>query len=320
MIMKAVIIDNFGGVDQLHLKTDIPTPTPGDTECLIQVNYAGVNPVDYKIRQGAFRDSYPYKFPLILGWDCSGVVRAVGKNVKNFKPGDEVFAYCRKPQIQWGTYAEYITFDAANVSLKPSKLSFAEAAAIPLAALTAWQTIIDFAGVKAGQWVLIHAGAGGVGGFAIQFAHNAGAKVITTASEANHAYVKSLGADYTIDYHKNNVAQKVREICPQGVDVVLDTVGHDTLKESIGMLKPTGCLVSIVERNFQAFKLPATLKSGFVFVQPDGRELSQIAKMIQEGKVQAPKIHEFSLKEVAKAHEQSQSHHTCGKNVLKVRD
>lgn len=315
--MKAIVIDSFGGVEKLHLK-DVPTPTPADNEVLIQVHYAGVNPVDWKIREGALQGAYPQSFPMILGWDCSGTIKAVGKNVRNFKPGDEVFAYCRKPQIQWGTYAEYISFDASNVALKPKNINFAEAAAIPLACLTAWQAIFDFANLKKGQTILIHAGAGGVGGFAIQLAHNAGAKVITTASESNHPYVKKLGADFAIDYNKQNFVEKVREFAPQGVDVVFDTIGGKTLKDSIGLLKTGGALVTIIDRNVQSLKLPPTIKAGYVFVQPDGKELTQISNLIKDGKLKAPQIEELPLRDAAKAHEKSQGGHTRGKTVLKV--
>jgi len=298
--MKAMVIDSFGGVEKLHLK-EVPTPSPADNEVLIQVLYAAVNPVDWKIREGAFEGAIPHKFPVILGWDCSGIIKATGKNVHNLKPGDEVFAYCRKPQIQWGTYAEYVTCEAANVALKPKNLNFAEAAAIPLACLTAWQSIFDFANLKKGQTILIHAGAGGVGGFAVQLAHNAGAKVITTASQSNHPYVKKLGADYAIDYTHDNVLEKVREIAPQGVDVVFDTVGGKTLKDSIGLLKTGGCLVTIADRNIQTYKLPPTIKAGFVFVQPDGKQLTQISNLLKEGKLKAPQIEELPLKDVAQA-------------------
>src|ERR1700733_2368139 len=190
--MKAMVIEKFGHEEQLHLG-DIPTPLPSDNEVQIQVLYSAVNPVDWKIREGLMKNFLPHEFPLILGWDAAGIVKAIGKNVKKFKVGDEVFAYCRKPIVKWGTYAEYVCFDADNIALKPNNINFAEAAAIPLAGLTAWQALFDFAKLKKGESILIHGGAGGVGSFAIQFAKHAGAKVITTASKQNHDYVKKLG-------------------------------------------------------------------------------------------------------------------------------
>ncbi len=315
--MKAVVIDSFGGVDKLHLK-EVPTPTPSDTEVLIQVYNAGVNPVDWKIREGAYKDAMPHGYPLILGWDCSGVVKSIGKNVHGYKPGDEVFAYCRKPLIQWGTYAEYVTIDAGVIANKPKNISFAEAAAIPLSSLTAWQSIFDFANLQKGQTILIHAGAGGVGNFAIQFARNIGAIVITTASETNHPYVRKLGAQYTIDYTKENFVERVREIIPSGVDVVFDTVGGKTTKESVAVIRPGGVLVTILDRNIQGLKVPPTIKTGFVMVHPDGKQLSAIAHLIKEGRVKSPQIKELPLKDVAVAHEESQNGHIRGKIVLRV--
>lgn len=317
MDMKAMVIESFGGVDELKL-VDIPTPQPKDNEVLIQVEYAAVNPVDWKIREGLLKSRIPHEFPLIPGWDASGTIVSIGKNVRNFKVGDQVFAYCRKPIIKEGTYAEFICFDASQVSKKPSNISFAQAAAIPLAALTAWQALFDFAHLQKGQTILIHAGSGGVGSFAIQFAKTNGARVLTTCSQANHDYVKRLGADLCIDYHKDNFVDKVQQLAGGKIDVVLDTVGGKTLKDSIALVKPGGCLVSITEPLAPEVCEKNKIKAGFIFVRPDGQELNQISKLIEEGKVQVPEIQELNLKDAGKAQEMSRQGHTRGKIVLKI--
>lgn len=315
--MKAMVIDSFGGVDMLKM-ADVDMPKPKDNEVLIQIEYTAVNPVDWKIREGLLKSRMPHEFPLILGWDASGIIRETGKNVRNLKVGDEVFAYCRKPIIKEGTYAEFICFDAAHVARKPKNINFAQAAAIPLVALTAWQALFDFAGLKKDQSILIHAGSGGVGSFAIQFAKHIGAKVFTTCSESNHAYVKKLGADFCIDYKKENFVQKVQELASGKIDVVFDTIGGKTLRESLDILKPGGCIVSIVEQIGGELASKNKIRAGYVFVRPDGQQLEEIARLIDQGKIQAPDIQEMGLNEAAKAQEKSKEGHTKGKIVLKV--
>ena len=314
--MKAMVIESFGGADQLKF-ADISVPQPKDTEVLIAIQYAAVNPVDWKIREGMFKSNMPHEFPLILGWDASGIIESVGKNVRNFKEGDKVFAYCRKPTVKEGTYAEYITCDASHVAKMPSNINFAQAAAIPLAALTAWQALFDFAKIQKGQSALIHAGAGGVGGFAIQFAKYMNNTVFTTCSEANHAYVKTLGANHIIDYTKKNFVNEVERTIGQ-LDIVFDTVGGKTLRESVILVKPKGSLVSIVEQIGPDITKDADIHAGFVFVRPDGKQLEEIAKLIEQGKVLPPEIQEMNLKQAAEAQEKSKLGHTRGKIVLKV--
>lgn len=316
--MKAVVIESFGGTETLQLK-DVPKPVPLDHEVLIQVEYAAVNPVDWKIREGYLKSRLPHEFPLIPGWDASGKIVAMGKNVHNFKVGDEVYAYCRKPTIKDGTYAEFITFDADNVARKPKNISLAEAAAFPLTVLTAWQALFDVAHIKKGQSVLIHAGAGGVGGFAIQLAKHTGADVWTTCSPQNKEYVKKLGADHVIDYTKASFADQLKKENPDGFDMVLDTVGGTTLKDSIPLVKKQGYIVSIVEVLPPEIGKQNNIHIGFVFVRPNGHQLADIAKLIEQEKIQVPQIHEMNLKDVAKAHDQSKTGHTRGKIVLKIK-
>lgn len=316
--MKAMVIEKFGDEKLLHFE-EIPTPSPTENEVQIQVLYTSVNPVDWKIREGLMKNFLPHEFPLILGWDAAGIIKAVGKQVKKFKIGDEVYAYCRKPLVKWGTYAEYICFEADNIALKPKNLSFAQAAAIPLAGLTAWQALFDFAKLKKGETLLVYAGAGGVGSFAIQFAKYAGAKIITTASKQNHDYVKKLGADHAIDYHQPNLLHEVKKLCPEGVDVVLDTIGGKTLHESLDIIKPKGRLVSIVDQLDLKAVREKNIQFGFVFVSPNGAQLKQIASLVEQNKVFPPFIEEMSLSDASKAHQKSKEGHTKGKIVLKIK-
>ncbi|MSQ77514.1 MAG: NADP-dependent oxidoreductase [Nitrospiraceae bacterium] len=175
--MKAITIEKFGGPEVLKMNT-VPTPIPLDNEVRIKISYAAINPVDWKIREGHLADMIPHHFPLILGWDLAGVIDSVGRNVKLFKVGDKVYSYARKPEVQWGTYAEYITLDESMVSLIPKSLTEEQSATIPLVGLTAWQALHDFSQIKEGMTVLVLGGAGGVGGFAIQFAKAAGATTL----------------------------------------------------------------------------------------------------------------------------------------------
>jgi len=313
--MKAMGIQEFG--DALCVM-DVPQPEPAANEVLIEIVYTSVNPVDWKIREGHLKERIPHQFPLIPGWDAAGVIKAVGNNVKHLKKGDEVFAYCRKPTVQWGTYTEYVTFDAEHVALKPKNITIAQAAALPLVSLTAWQALFDAAQLKKGETILIHAGAGGVGSMAIQFAKYAGARVFTTASATSHAYVKKLGAEAAIDYTKGFVTQ-VKQLAPQGVDVILDCVGGKTLQDSLQLLKPQGRLVSIVERLNPGLASKYNIQSHFIFVAPNGKQLAEIAKLINENKITLPHIEEMPLEKAAQAQEKNQQGHTQGKIVLKVK-
>lgn len=315
--MKAMIIENFGGPEQLRLE-EIEKPIPGNGEILIRIFYTAVNPVDWKIREGLLKDRLPHHFPMILGWDAAGKIEEVGNEVTHFQVGDEVYAYCRKPDIQWGTYAEYIALNAKNVALKPKNITFAQAAALPLVALTAWQALFDVGGLKKGEKILIHAGAGGVGSLAIQFAKNVGAKVYTTASQINHEYVKQLGADVPIDYKKDNFASHIKMNEPKGVDMVFDTVGKETLEQSIPLIKEGGRLVSIVQNSCPKLCNERQIQFSYVFVRPNGEQLKEISHLIEEGKVIVPQTEEMQLSEAAIAQEINKKGHTRGKIILKV--
>jgi NADPH:quinone reductase-like Zn-dependent oxidoreductase len=234
--MKAYLLDRYKQ-DALRLG-DIPTPEVGDDDVLIEVHAAGLNLLDSKIRSGEFKAILPYKLPIALGHDVAGVVVRVGGKVRDFKPGDAV--YSRVPDGRIGTLAEFIAVKAADVAPKPSNLTMAEAASIPLVGLTAWQSLVERAGIKKGKKVLIHAGSGGVGTFAIQLARHLGATVATTASAANKDLVTRLGADVVIDYRKDAFEKAI-----SGYDAVLNSLDGETLEKSLDVLKPGGQLISI---------------------------------------------------------------------------
>ena len=235
--MKAIRIHGYGDVDTLRYE-DAPLPEISPTDVRIRVHAAGVNPVDWKIRAGYFEAMVPHQMPLTLGWDVSGVVDQVGVDVTHLSVGDAV--YSRPDILRNGSYAEYVVVRGSEVVAKPETLSHNEAAAVPLAGLTAWQTLFDHAQLKKGERVLIHAGAGGVGSFAIQFSKWAGAHVIATASAPNEALIRDLGADEFVDYR----SQRFEEVLAK-VDVVLDTIGDDTQARSIQLLNSGGRLFSV---------------------------------------------------------------------------
>src|SRR5213594_4910211 len=235
--MKAFIIDRYGSADRVRA-SEVPDPEMRDDDVLIEIHAAGVNPLDSKIRDGEFKRLLPYRLPLILGNELAGVVIRVGSRVRRFKPGDEVYARPDKNRI--GTFAKFIAVSEDDLAMKPKSLTMEEAASIPLVGLTAWQALIERAKLKKGQKVLIHAGSGGVGTFAIQLAKHVGATVATTTSTANIGLVRRLGADIVIDYKKEDFADVLRDY-----DVVLNSLDKVTLEKSLRVLKSGGQLISI---------------------------------------------------------------------------
>ena len=299
--MKAFILDRYGKKQALRLG-DRPEPVPGPDDVLVEVEAAGLNILDSKIRDGAFKPILPYKAPLVLGHDLAGTVVKVGAKVRRFKPGDAVYARPRDGQI--GTFAERIAVKEADLAPKPANLSMAQAASIPLVGLTAWQVLVERAQVKPGQKVLIHAGSGGVGTFAIQLAKHLGATVATTVSAANAAMVNELGADVVIDYRSQKFEEEL-----SGYDVVLNSLDAGTLEKSLKVLKPGGKLISISGPPDPAFAraqgLNAVLRLvlrvmsagirrkakragvdySFLFMRADGGELDRITKLIEDGTI-----------------------------------
>jgi NADPH2:quinone reductase len=311
-----MVIDDFGGADKLRM-AEIPTPVAGSGEVLVKIACAGVNPVDWKIREGMLEGLFPHAFPLILGWDAAGIVAALGSGVSDFAVGDKVYAYCRKPNVQWGSYAEFIVLPAGHVAPMPANLSFAEAASIPLVSLTSWQSLFDVGGLQAGQSALIHAGAGGTGGIAIQFAKHAGALIFSTASAANRDYVLGLGADHVIDYQSEDFVDAIKNVEPAGVDLAYVTASG-VIEESLRAVRRGGRLVSIVEQPDAEVARQRGVEAAFHFVEPSGAQLRKIAALIEAGSVKPLAIQEVPLEEVGKAHSKSEAGHVRGKIILRV--
>ncbi|REJ14536.1 MAG: NADPH:quinone reductase [Caldibacillus debilis] len=332
--MKAMIIDRYGKVP-LKL-ADMPVPTLGENDVLAEIFAASINPVDFKIRDGKLRMLIKYDMPLILGNDFSGVVKQVGSRVKKFKVGDEIYGRAVKDRI--GTFAEYIAIDEDAIALKPKNLSFEEAASIPLVGLTSYQALHDILKLSAGQKVLIHAGSGGVGTFAIQLAKSMGAYVATTTSEAGFQLVKNLGADLIINYRNEDFAKIL-----QNYDAVFDTIGGKTLEKSFRVVKSGGQIVSIAglpnarfgkEYGAGFFKTSlfriATLKITklekqynvkytYLFMKPSGEQLSIITDLMESEKIKPVIDRIFPFEDAQKAIEYSESGRAKGKIILKIK-
>lgn len=307
-MMKAVVVNEYGGPEVLKYQ-EAPKPEPKDGEILVRVMDAAVNPVDTYVRQGKFRGAG--NPPAIIGYDIAGVVEATGANAKKFKKGDEV--YCYLSVMRGGGYGEFAVAKESETALKPKNISFQEAAAVPLAATTAWQALIDSAKIAKGQTVLIHGGSGGVGSFAIPIAKSRGAKVIATASTAHQATLKQLGVDQAIDY----TTAKFEDVA-KGVDAVLNCVRADVLGRSYGVVKKGGVIVSITDEPDQAECAKRGITCSRMGAHPEAKVLEELTKLIEAGKIKPIVSQTFPLAEVSKAHEQIETHHTLGKIVLKV--
>ncbi len=314
--MKAMGIQRFGGPEVIE-RLDLALPKPGPQEVLVRIRAAGVNPVDWKIREGLFEGRMPRAFPIVLGWDAAGVVESVGEKAHFAKTGDEVFAYCRKEILHDGTYGEFILLKREHLALKPKNVSFEEAAAFPLAGLTSYQSLFEGIKLKAGETILIHAGAGGVGSFAIQLAKNVGAEVITTASARHHEYLRRLGADEIIDYTQENFTRAVRRLHPEGIDAVFDTVGGQTQIDSAEILKKGGRLTSILSLKEDYFRQRG-LVPHYIFVRPESSQLDRLREWAEAGKLKVKLEKVFPLEGAAMAHELIEGKHVQGKIVLKI--
>ena len=308
--MKAVSIYTYGGPEVLKYE-DAPRPHPSEGEVLVRVHAAGINPVDWKIREGHLKEMLHHTLPLILGWDVSGVVETLGPEVKRLKSGDEVFS---RPDISRdGAYAEFIVIKESEVALKPLSIDHIHAAALPLAGLTAWQTLFDAGGLVAGQRVLIHGGAGGVGHLAVQLAKWKGAHVITTASAANHDFLRKLGADQIVDYKTVRFEDAI-----EPVDIVLDTQGGEIQERSWQTLKPGGILISIANPPSAEKAKALGVRQAFVFIDPNAAHLAEIAKLVDADKLKVIVETILPLSDATRGQELSERGHTRGKIVLRV--
>ncbi|MCU4761510.1 NADP-dependent oxidoreductase [Bacillus sp. Gnz1/3] len=332
--MKAMIIDKYGKVPMRM--AEVPTPEINEYEVLAEIHAASINPIDFKIRDGKVKMLLKYEMPLILGNDFSGVITKVGSKVTRFKVGDEIYARPRKNKI--GTFAEYIAIHEDDIALKPKNLSFEEAASIPLVGLTSYQALHDIMQLQKDQKILIHAGSGGVGTFAIQLAKIMGATVTTTASEAGSDLVKSLGADQIINYK----TEKFEEIL-KDYDAVFDTIGGTTLEKSFNIIKSGGNIVSVsgmpnarfgkefgsgffktllfslASKKLTALEKKHNAQYSFLFMKPSGDQLRIIANYIEAGKIKPVIDRVFSFEDAQKAMEYSEAGRAKGKIIVKIK-
>ncbi|MGE7886913.1 NADP-dependent oxidoreductase [Bacillus cereus] len=308
--MKAIVIDQYGSVEELK-ERQVLKPVVKKNEVLIRIHATSVNPVDWKIRKGDLQEQLRFSFPITLGLDVAGVIEAIGEDVAYFKIGDKVFT---KPEnIGQGSYAEFIAVQSDLVSHMPNNMNYEEAASIPLAGLTAWQSLVDYAKIKENDRVFIHAGAGGVGSMAIQIAKSFGAFVATTASSKNKEFLQSVGADLVIDYKKDKFEELVSDF-----DIVLDTIGGEVQEKSFRIIKPGGVLVSIVHEPLHKVE---GIKSGFLWLKPSGRQLEELSALIVQEKIKAiiSKVVPFNEAGVREAHILSEGQHVRGKIIIKVK-
>ncbi|HDR4736343.1 TPA: NADP-dependent oxidoreductase [Bacillus cereus] len=332
--MKAMIIDKYGKVPMRM--AEVPTPEINEYEVLAEIHAASINPIDFKIRDGKVKMLLKYEMPLIFGNDFSGVIVKVGSKVTRFKVGDEIYARPRKNKI--GTFAEYIAIHEDDIALKPKNLSFEEAASIPLVGLTSYQALHDIMQLQKDQKILIHAGSGGVGTFAIQLAKIMGATVTTTASEAGSDLVKSLGADQIINYK----TEKFEEIL-KDYDAVFDTIGGTTLEKSFNIIKSGGNIVSVsgmpnarfgkefgsgffktllfslASKKLTALEKKHNAQYSFLFMKPSGDQLRIIANYIEAGKIKPVIDRVFSFEDAQKAMEYSEAGRAKGKIIVKIK-
>jgi len=308
--MKAVCIYSYGGPEVLRYE-EMPRPHPGDGEVLVRVHAAAINPVDWKIREGHLKDMLKHTLPLVLGWDFSGVVESLGSGLTRLKAGDEVFS---RPDIaRDGAYAEFIVVKESELAMKPRSLDHLHAAALPLAGLTAWQSLFEAGGLAAGQRVLIHAAAGGVGTIAVQLAKWKGAHVIGTASARNHDFLRKLGVDQVVDHETVRFEEAV-----QPVDLVFDTMGSEIQERSWKVLKPGGILVSIVGPPSAEHAKAHGVRQAFVFTQPNAAQLAELAKLADADKLKTIVETVLPLSDATRGQELSERGHTRGKIVLRV--
>lgn len=307
--MKAITYSTYGGPEVLTL-TELEEPKVGPGEILLDVRAAGVNPVDWKVMSGGLDALMTTTFPVVPGWDVAGVVAAVGLDAPEFSVGDEVMAYARKDWIQAGSFAERMTVPVRTAAAKPASLTFAQAAALPLAGLTAYQSLHRL-GLEAGQTVLIHGANGGVGSFAVQIAAAAGARVIGTASQRSHERVRGLGAEPVA--YGEGLAGRVRELAPDGVDLVLDYVGG-VLEETLAVLAPAGRHASIADG--------VVMGSGgeYFWVRPDAADLAALAELVEAGSLRIDVERTFDLADAADAFRASMEGRTSGKIALTIGD
>ncbi|MFE2096796.1 MULTISPECIES: NADP-dependent oxidoreductase [unclassified Streptomyces] len=307
--MKGISYSRYGGPEVLEYG-EVGDPKVGPDQVLVKVRAAAVNPVDWKCREGYLDPVLDAVFPVVPGWDVSGVVVQPGVAVTEFSVGDEVIGYVREDFLSRGTFAEYVAAPVRTLARKPRNLSYEEAAGLPLAGLTAYQVLVKALDIKRGETVLVHAAAGGVGSLAVQIGAHLGARMIGTASERNHDFVRSLGGEPVA--YGEGLAERVRALAPEGVDAVFDTIGGDTLKTSANLLAPEGRLASIADAEVLSYG------GRYCFVRPDAADLARLAELAEQGVVSVHVQEALPLERTADAHRLSQEGRTRGKIVVTV--
>ena len=307
--MQAIRIHNYGGPEVLSLE-ETPTPTPKAGEALVKIHAASVNPVDWKIREGKMKDFFPTPFPAILGTDFAGVIEAVGPDAAGLQVGQAVFGWAGKGG---GTYAEYALAAPQDIAAKPESLDFAQAASVPAVALTAWQGLFDHGHLEAGQSVLIHGAAGGVGMFAVQLAKWKGATVYATAGTDDLQWVRELGADTVIDYKNERFEDRVKD-----VDLVLDLIGGETQTRSFAVIRPGGTLIATAQPPAPDAGKDRNIRAEMFSVAHTSAQLKQVADLMDSGEIKTFVGATFPLSETRQAQELSQNGHVRGKIVLKI--
>jgi NADPH2:quinone reductase len=315
--MRAMAITGFGGPERLR-PMDLERPVAGPGEVLVRVVAAGVNPIDWKIREGRLAGKVPHRLPIVPGCDVAGVVEELGRGAARFRKGDRVWGVVRKETLERGCYAEYVTVAEPALAAMPRRLLFEEAAGIPLAGTTAAAAVRSGPGLGPRSSVLVHAAAGGVGHLAIQLARAAGAAPIGTASAANHAFLLDLGATAAIDYTREDFRDAVRRICPDGVDLVVDLVGGDTLARSFDVVKPGGRVVSTVDEPDPARAASASVCAEKLDVAPDAVVLDEVGRELDARRLKTHVQKIYPLARAAEAQETSRAGHVRGKLVLNL--
>lgn len=322
--MRAVVIERLGGAEVLQMM-EVERPRPGPGEVLVRVVCAGVNPADWKCREGYLGGFLDYRFPFILGFDLAGTVAELGEGVGDLTPGSRVFAQSDVGAGKWGSYAEYACVSRASLVPMPDNLGFAAAAAVPTPALAAWTGLLEEGALRPGQTVLIHGGGSAVGGFAIQFARCAGARIATTCSAANASQACALGAEVAIDYRAEDIHKALGRWAPEGVDLVLDCIGGGSLTGALDLLRPGGALVAILTLapgdagpdHTEAAR--RGLRTAVAYSRmPSGELLGRIASLLAAGRVRPPALDLLPLAEVANAHERLKRGRVRRKQVLQV--
>ncbi len=308
--MKTVCFYGYGGPDVL-VQEEAPCPRAGGDDVLVRVHAAAINPIDWRIREGQFKDTLHHTLPLVPGWDVSGVVEGVGPRAVRFKVGDEI--YCRSDILRDGAYAEFVVIREAELAAKPRSVDHVHAAALPQAGLAAWQSLFVVAGLTSGQRVLIHGAAGGVGHLAVQMAKGRGAFVVGTASPRDHGFLRKLGIDKVVDYATARFEDVVED-----VDVVLDTVGGEVQDRSLKVLKRGGILVSLVSRPSPAAAAEHGVREVLMTTEPNAEQLGEISKLVDSGSLQVRVETVLPLSEAKKGQELSRRGHMHGKVVLQL--